>query len=206
MSQLAFESVLETVFPARRRLPQVLAQIPLSVIDTQMRELIHGEALLEERIANFVALTGNEDRKINRAAWDLATEVVHFYDPEKYPLMSKWVWDQRVQSGASREFIRANDTMPNIPLGDTAGHFDAARQHLMQHLAAQGVYRDLPFMADLVMAQAYTDYVMAMSNGMGMMGSEFGGKMEPIEFIAKILGIEPARSGGRSRLKQSQVH
>ena len=206
LTQSSLESLLETIFSARRKLPEVLATIPLSVLDTQIRELLQGSAPLEQRLAEFVTLVGDDNRKIKRAAWDFATEIVHFNDPESVPLMSRWVWDQRVQSGAIREFIKANDTIPEIPAGDTAGHFEAARQALMQQLAKQGLYRDLPEMVNLLMAQAYTDYVMSMSSGMGMMGSEFGGKMEPIELIAKLLGIDPARSGGRSRIKQSQVH
>jgi hypothetical protein len=206
LSQAGLESLMETIFPARRKLPAVLSTVPFSVIQQQLNNLLKGSDALEQRIAEFVAIVEDDNRKIKRAAWDFATEIVHFYDPERFPLMSKWVWDQRVQSGATREFIRANDTLPNIPAGESAGHYEAVRQQLMQFLTEQGFYRDLPFMVDLLLAQAYTDYVLAMSSGMGMMGSEFGGKMEPIEFIAKILGIDPARSGGKSRLKQSQLH
>jgi len=39
------------------------------------------------------------------AAWDFAAEVLHFHAPERYPLMTRWVWDETTQSGALRELV-----------------------------------------------------------------------------------------------------
>lgn len=198
--------LLDCVFPARRRLLKGLNQVPHNVVVSQLRHLLYGDDTVEKRLQSFVDVIEIDDKKVRRAAWDFAAEVLHFSAPEQYPLMCRWVWDQHAQSGATREFIRANDTMPNIPIGMSVAEFECARVWLSDQLEQQGFYRDIPWMIDLVLAQAYAEYVMAMSNGMGMMGSEFGAKMEPITFVSKLLGIDPARRGGKSRVKNTVIH
>ncbi len=201
----AFMLLLETVFPARRKLADELRALPQARLQELTRALIHGQGSVDERLLAFVDGLGGRERKTRRAAWDLGAELLHFCDPEAYPLMCRWVWDARVQSGALREFIRANDSLPEIPLGQEAAQFEAARRWFAEQLAEKGFYRDIPYLLDLVLAQAYADYVLAMSNGMGMMGSDFGAKMEPIEWVLKLLGIEPERPG-KSRIKRTSVH
>ena len=201
----AFMLLLETVFPARRKLADALRALPQERLQQLTRELVHGRGGVDARLQAFADALGGQGRKTRRAAWDLGAELLHFGDPEAYPLLCRWVWDARVQSGALREFIRANDSLPEIPLGQEAAQFEAARRWFAEQLTEHGFYRDIPYLLDLLLAQAYADYVLAMSNGMGMMGSDFGAKMEPIEWVLKLLGIEPERPG-KSRIKRASVH
>jgi hypothetical protein len=206
LDEQAIETLLDCVFTARRKLPQGMAIIGHARLSQAIVDLVASADALPERIQNFVDVFPEENKKVRKAAWDFAAEILHFSNPEQYPLMSRWVWDAKAQSGALREFIRANDTLPNIAIENTAEDFEAGRVWLSEQLNEAGFYRDVHFVVDLVMAQAYTDYVLAMSNGMGMMGSEFGAKMEPIEFVLKLLGIDATRKDGKSRVKKISVH
>lgn len=201
-----FAALLETVFTARRRISTRLEAIKPDELVAAVRHVVYGTAPIVERMEAFQDLISEDDRKARRAAWDLAAEMLHFNAPEHYPLMVRWVWDAKTQSGALREFIRGNDSMPDIPIGGEPEAFEAVRVWLVEQLNNRGFYRDLHFMIDLVLAQAYADYMIAMSNGMGMLGSDFGPKSDPLELVVKLLGIDPDRRGGRSRIKQPILH
>lgn len=126
--------------------------------------------------------------RLRRAAWDFAAEIVHFSDPVRFPLMTHWVWDNRSQSGALREFIRGNDAMREIPFDNSAELHEGARVWLSERVLERGIYRDVPLWIDLVLAQAYVSYVRAIASG--SLGGEFGRGMEVPEQLSKLLGID----------------
>lgn len=205
------EAVLDHVFTARRRLCPALEQLGAARAATLVGDLAAGAAPPAQRLQAFVdAMPGTErmDReslkaatKVRRAAWDFAAELLHFSDPVKFPLMSRWVWDQGTQSGALREFIRGNDAMREIPFGNDPGLFEGARRWLAERIAEEGVYRDVPFWIDLVLAQAYTTYFRSVTDG--SLGADFGRGVTAQEQLRKLLGIDAARADGRTRVKKA---
>ena len=196
MDRRAVQTLLDTVFPARRRLNGVVAEMEEAELVGAIRELVHGAEPLAERMATFqAAFPTGEDNKARRAAMDFAAELLHFRDPERYPLMTRWVWDVNTVSGAIREFIAGNDAMSEIPLGESPETYEGVRAWMVETLSEQGFYRDLPYLIDLVMAWAYADYMRAMSSSMGLMKAEFGAKDDPTEPARKLLGIDEGRSG-----------
>jgi len=203
----SIEALLDTIFTARRKIPVVIATIPQDLLVKQIKDLLYGDKALQERMQHFVDLFENDNRKIKRAAWDFAAELLHFNDPEKYPHMSRWVWNAEEVSGAYREFLAGGDSLTEIPIGAAPGDFEATRIWFAQQLGEQGFYRDIHFIIDLLIAQAYAEYVLGMSKGMGMFGSQFGAtETEPLEFLVKLLGIDPPRKAGLTRLKKAVVH
>jgi hypothetical protein len=195
------DAMLEYVFSARRKIPPAIERAGLQGAAQLVRELIYGSAPVAERLASFAERLGTHSGKVKRAAWDFGAELLHFRDPEHYPLMCRWVWDPGVKAGALREFVRHNDGMPDIPIDGSPESFEGARVWLGERLAEQGFYRDVPFLIDLVLAQAYADYMSAMSSGLGLLNADFGAKDDPIEPVVKLLGIDPPRRGGRSRIR-----
>ena len=191
-SRDGFNAVLETVFPARRKLGDVFAKLDDEGLRKAVFDLVYGEAPVGDRMAAFCELVPNdkENRKARRAIWDLAAELLHFRDPERIPLMTRWVWDVNTSTGALREFIRGNDSMETIPLEPRPETFEGARVWFADFLGERGFYRDLPYLIDLLQAQAYSDYVKAMSSRIGMIDAEFGAKHDPLELVLKLLGID----------------
>lgn len=201
-----FDALLETVFTARRRLPRALQGLDLDRIGAAMRELLYGEAPLAGRLEGFAGALGVEGAKEARAAWDFGAELLHYREPVQYPLMSRWVWDVNTMSGALRELVRGNDTMRNIPLDGRPETFEGARRDIAGFLSEEGYYRDVPFLVDLLLAKAYSDYVQDMAKGVGVFAAELGARNDPLEFVAKMLGIDPHRRRGRSRVARHTVH
>lgn len=205
------ESLLNRVFTARRRVFPALESMGAAFAAALAGELLYGTAPLVQRIQGFVdAMPGaegmgrdsiNAAAKVRRAAWDFASEMVHFSDPVRYPLMSRWVWDQSTQSGALREFIRGADAMGEIPLSNTPELFEGGRKWLAEQIAEQGIYRDIPFWIDLVLAEAYTTYFRSVTEG--SLGADFGRGGPAYEQLRKLLGIDVSRAEGRTRVKKA---
>ena len=201
------DTLLETVFPARRKLPAVLDELGPERVREAVRDLLHGEAPLAERMGRFVALVPEDRTKARRAARDLAAELLHFRDPVRYPLMTRWVWDSGTGTGALRELIRGNDTLREIPLDGAPETYEAARVWLAGRLREEGYYKELALPIDLVLAQAYADYVEIMAKGVGMLAAELGTSgTHAMELVTKLLGIDPPRRSGASRLKRPRLH
>ena len=204
------EALLETVFSARRRVYPAFSQMGIDAARNAIRELLYGEAVLSDRLTGFSEVVGVDDnadketRKIaaknRRAAFDFGAEILHFNAPVKYPLMTRWVWDQNTVSGALREFIRGNDTLPDVPLGNSPEMFEGARTWLAAQLAEQGLYKDVHYWVDLVEAQAYAEYFRSMAEG--MLSADFGRASGPADHIKKFLGIDAPAKEGLSRVRR----
>ena len=84
------------------------------------------------------------DDREHRWVRDLAAEVLHYVDPERYPLMTRWVWDARTNTGVLREIWHGEDVDSiRIDVADGYATFLVLREELAQYLAANGVFRDV---------------------------------------------------------------
>lgn len=207
------EALLETVFSARRRVYPSFELLGIENAKKRIRNLLYSNASLLDRLNQFSdVVVGDEGadkqaRKLiaknKRAAFDFGAELLHFNNPIKYPLMTRWVWDQNTVSGALREFIRGNDTMPDVPLGNSPEMYEGARAWLAIQLAEQGLYKDVHFWVDLVLAQAYSEYFRSMAEG--MLSADFGRASRPSDHIKKFLGIDAPAKAGLSRVRRVAI-
>ena len=204
------EVLLELVFSARRRVFPAMQRMGELQAVAAIKELLYGNGQLLERMQAFadaLPVDAGDDReskknaaKVKRAGFDFAAEMLHNLDPVKYPLMTRWVWDQSTVSGALREFIRGNDHMAEVPLGNSPEMFEGARKWLAEQVAEQGIYKDVPFWVDMVLADAYATYFRSMAEG--MLSADFGRGGGPEEYVKKFLGIDTMRRSGRTRVKK----
>jgi hypothetical protein len=188
-------AVIDLVFGARRKLGPLAGEAALT---QAIKGLADDSISLESRIAATLAATpaggdaSREERrasaKVRRAAHDLATEILHFRDPVRVPLMARWVWDRATMSGALRELVAGGEAMHDLPLENAPGTYEAARLWVQERIAEQGIFRDVHFWADLVLASAYVHYFRAMTGG--TLGADFERGTHPSEQITGLLGID----------------
>jgi len=203
------EGVLALVFTARRRLYPALDALGAEA-GLRVRDLWFGAAAPAQRLQQLVDVmpgAGATDRasikaaaKLRRAAWDFAAELLHYGDPLRYPLMTRWVWDQATQSGALRELVRGSDNIRELPFGNDPALFEGARCWLAEQLAAQGIYRDEELWIDLLQAQAYLGYFRSMTEG--SLGADFGRGVPAQEQLKRLLGIDAAPGARPDRVKK----
>ncbi len=172
-----------------------------------------------ERIAHAVAALldglqpGNCDQRIgefcahfpqngeHRFVRDLAAEILHNLDSERYPLMTRWVWDRKSNTGVLREIWFAEDVdCITIEVDDGYGTFLMLREELAQFLTANGIYRDIPAYIDLLCAQVYAQYIC--TRGGTYLRAEFAAPEDPMAHVRRLLGLDGVSAGSsRTRLK-----
>jgi hypothetical protein len=152
----------------------------------------------DARVARFCAAFPLDDD--HRWTRDLATELLHNVDPERFPLMTRWVWDAEANTGVLREVWHAPDVdHMTIRARDDYETFLVLREELAQFLAANGVFRDVPQMVDMLCAQVYAHYIC--EQGGSYLRADFSAPEDPMQHTRRMLGLDGVRSDdGRARL------
>jgi len=153
----------------------------------------------DARLAAFCGHFPEDSR--HRWVRDLAAEILHSVDPERYPLMNRWIWDRKANTGVIRE-IWFGDEVDNSTLNVPDGYdtYLMLREELSQFLTDNGVFRDVIWYVDLLCAKIYADYIAA--QGGVYLRADFSSPGDPMEHARRLLGLDGVRAGsGRTRLK-----
>lgn len=186
----------------RRRISPYLDTKGLALIREGLSILIDGirdTTTTDQRMRDFSRLFP-QDRK-HFFVRDLAAEVLHNFDPERYPLMCRWVWDHKTNTGALREiWYGDNVDHMTIDVPDNFESFIVLREELCSFLSARGIYRDLLFHTDLLIAQVYSNYICA--QGGSYLRTDFSAPQDPMQYTRRLLGLDGVSGeGGRTKLK-----
>jgi hypothetical protein len=184
----------------RRRIGPYLEPAPFEALRLAIVELLDGSedtSSADFRMARFCA-SFPEDRT-HRWVRDLAAEILHNADPPRYPLMNRWVWDSRANTGVLREIWHADDVdQIRIDVPDRYETFLVLREELAQYLAANGVFRDVPYYVDLLTAHVYAEYIG--ERGGTYLRADFVTPEDPMLHTRRILGLDGAMALGRAGL------
>lgn len=201
LSPNAFGTLCTFMATVRRRVSPYLAGNGFAKMKAAMVLLLSDSdtQITDERIAHFCSQFPRDER--HRFVRDLAAEILHNVDPERYPLMNRWVWDAKTNTGAIREIWFGDDVdHMTIPLSDGYATFLMLREELSQYLTEQGVFQDVIFFVDMLIAQIYANYICA--QGGTYLRADFSSAMDPMYHTRRILGLDGMNPGSnRSRLK-----
>jgi len=151
----------------------------------------------DARIARFCAAFPQDDR--HRWTRDFAAELLHNLDPERYPLMTRWVWDAEANTGVLREIWHGPD-VDHVTIGarDDYETFLVLREEIAQFLSTNGVFRDVMQMVDMVCAQVYAEYIC--EQGGSYLRADFSAPEDPMQHTRRLLGLDGVRAAdGRAR-------
>ena len=165
------------------------------------------------RLVRVIGDTGSTDREVaafgtdfvrgERDRWvrDLAVEILHNVDPERFPLMNRWVWDVATNTGALREIWHdPQGESARIEVPDTYTTFLTLREELSGFLSNNGFFRDVIYYVDLLCAQVYAEYIC--EQGGSYLRTDFAAEDDPLQYTRRLLGLDGVRAGsGRTRLK-----
>jgi len=168
---------------------------------------------MRDALVGLVADSGNVDARIDsfcerfphdkKHRWvkDLATETLHNSDPERVPLMNRWVWDAQSNTGVLREIWHGeNVDHMTIPVGDGYGTFLMLREEITQFLSDNGFFRDILHYVDVLCAQVYAQYIC--EQGGSYLRADFSAPEDPMRHTRRLLGLDGVKPGsGRTRLK-----
>ncbi len=184
----------------RRRLAPYLDAKGFARIQGALTELLAGMGEASATDAHLAAFCARfpEDKE-HRFVRDLAAEVLHNLDAERYPLMARWVWDEKANTGVLREIWFAEDIDHlTIRVADDYATFLMLREELAGFLTENGIFRDMTQYIDMLCAQIYAQYICA--QGGTYLRTDFAAPEDPMQHTRRLLGLDGV-SPGRSRLK-----
>jgi hypothetical protein len=202
-----FEEIVPLMATVRRRFDALADAVGWQTLQAAIVDLLrdaHVPGTADSRMATFERATaaaylaraaGRDGERApgTRFLRDLAAEVLHGVLPEHYPLMTRWVWDAKVNTGVLREIWHdpvAGEDLDRVLIDVPDGHetFLVLREELSQFLSANGIFRDMPWYVDLLCAQVYGDYVAA--QGGAYLKADFVTEGDPLEHSRRILGLD----------------
>jgi len=204
LTEPEFYDLAAFITPVRRRIGDWLGRSGFAAMHRRLESLLDGAAdaaTCDARLQAFVA-SFPADRE-HRWVRDLGAEVLHFTSPNSYPLMTRWMWDARVNTGVLREIWHSDDTdIGTIRIADDLATFMTLRDELAEFLRNNGVFRDMPLYIDLVCAHVYAGYIN--DTGGQYLHADFcgGSKGDPMAHTRRLLGLDAVDTeSGRTRLK-----
>ena len=197
-----FKALCPFMASIRRRIGPYLEEDKFPLMRGAIGELLAGAAdtaATETRIEAFCSHFPND--KSHRWVRDLAAEVLHHTYPERYPLMCRWIWDRKSNTGVLRELWFADDVDHiTIDVPSNYATFLMLREELSQFLTDNGVFSDVMIYIDLICAQIYADYICA--QGGSYLRADFSSPDDPMQHARRLLGLDGVRAGtDRTRLK-----
>lgn len=202
----AFKALCALISTVRRRVTPYVEPQRFGVLRTAITGLLDGRGDTTTTDIRMAAFRGAfpEDRE-HRWVHDLASEILHNLDPERYPMMLRWVWDAQTNTGVIREIWHAEDgiDVDQIEIGVPSNYatFLMLREELSQFLADNGVFRDVIWYVDLLTAQIYADYVG--EQGGVYLRADFSRPEDPLMHLRRLLGLDGIGANGQTRLKSA---
>jgi hypothetical protein len=196
-----FKALCAFMPTVRRRIGEYLHPAAFDGLRASVVTLLEGREATggtDERIAAFCRAF--PEGRAHRWVRDLAAELLHNADPERYPAMCRWVWDAAANTGVLREIWHAeNVDHLFIDVPDRYGTFVMLREELAQYLSGQAVYRDVVHYVDLLVAQVYAQYIG--EQGGQYLRTDFASPEDPMIHVRRLLGLDGYDAEGRSRVK-----
>jgi len=194
-----FKGLCTFMATVRRRISEWLNEDSFVVMRERIVELLGDDEPVENRIARFCDYFPSD--KKHRWVKDLAVELLHNADPERVPLMNRWVWDRKSNTGVIREIWHGDDVDHiTIPVADGYGTYIMLREELSQFLSDNGIFRDVLYYVDVLCAQIYAQYIC--EQGGSYLRADFQAPEDPMQHTRRLLGLDGVQPGnGRTRLK-----
>jgi len=194
-----FKGLCTFMATVRRRVSDRLNEDAFAGMRDGIVELFDDAEHVDNRIGRFCDRFP-QDKK-HRWVRDLASELLHNADPERVPLMNRWIWDSKANTGVIREIWHGeNVDHITINVADGYGTCVMLREELSQFLSDNGIFRDVLFYVDVLCAQIYAQYIC--EQGGSYLRADFSAPEDPMQHTRRLLGLDGVQPGdGRTRLK-----
>ncbi len=196
MDAVDLRELLGWVFCARRRVNRIFAKVEPDALAAGIAELLHGHGGIAARYERFADLLDS----VPGVADDLPGELLHFLEPGRYWLWTRWMWDPDAETGAL-----ALVTMDETDLRSGAGAAGRGETYLAVGQAVAFVeetgkatgFTDVGpglFGTDVFLAGVYGIYMQTILSM--RMTKEFTNILPPLpELARRLLGVHHAPTG-----------
>lgn len=178
--------LLRTVFAARRRADEVIAAIGARPLRIELNHLLHGTEPIVDRIDRFDVALAAIEPAIRR---DVAGEALHFYDPDRHWMWTRWMWDPDLRTGALPLVTMQEFNLQAATAGQTYLKVGTAIAFVNQTGRAVGFtrYGSEAFGIDVYLACVYGVYLYTITRM--RMTQEFNKVIPPLpQLVRRLLG------------------
>lgn len=179
--------LLRSVFATRRRAGEVLGQVGAERLAAWIAELLGGGIPADRRLETFHDRLEGLPSSLR---WDLGSEVLHYTDPERYWLWTRWVWDPGTRTGALPLVTMEEHDLDAPTVGETYLRVGRALAFVHETGRAAGFtpIGSGPFGVDVYLACVYGIYVYTTFEM--RMTREFNRVIPPLpELARRLLGV-----------------
>lgn len=158
MTPDAVRELLGWVFCSRRRVNRIFAVIEAEELASAIGDLLHGPGGVAERYERFAELL----RPLPGVYEDLPGELLHFLEPTRYWLWTRWLWDPTAETGALA-LVTTDET--DLGLGASPGETYMAVGRALSFVSQTGQAAGFaalgsgPFGTDVFLAAVYAIYM-----------------------------------------------
>ncbi|MGZ8803601.1 MAG: hypothetical protein ACXWZL_13590 [Mycobacterium sp.] len=190
MGDAALRELLGWVFCARRKVDRIFAVVEPPELATAIAELMHGQGGIAMRYDRFAELLD----PLPAIAADLPGELLHFLDPGRYWLWTRWIWDPDAGTGALALVTTDDTDLDTAEAGGGRGETYIALGRPMAFVEETGKaagFTDLGpglFGTDVFLAAVYGVYLQTVLTM--RMTKEFTSILPPLpELTRRLLGV-----------------
>ncbi|MCY0858796.1 MAG: hypothetical protein OWQ54_00025 [Sulfolobaceae archaeon] len=146
-----FKKVTESIFYIKRHYEELIKQNSLSALSNAYSILKDESLAYDERVKKFNEMVklGEEQEDVK----DMAREIIHFLYPDKYPLWTRWIWNEERNTGSLTYIL--ND---NAKIKSEEDYFNAVKE-LKNTLDIFGLNLDNYYATSIFLVYAYVRYV-----------------------------------------------
>jgi hypothetical protein len=193
LSSAEYYSMLRRIFSARRKTEAIMKRFHPDDLRMWTWELLYGSGSTKARFQAFVDKLDSLDETIRR---DIASEILHFTDPERYWLWTRWMWDPKTRTGALPLVTMASCDLSGESAGEIymrVGEAVAFVHQVGEAAGFQTISKNM-FGTDVFLSCVYVVYVYTVLRM--RMTQEFNKVMPGLpEFSRRLLGVYRIENG-----------
>lgn len=183
----AVRPILARVFAVRRRSDALLLSVGAPALAAAISDLLYGPGRVEARFRDFDEALPEIEAPIRR---DLAGECLHFLDPDRHWLWSRWMWDPDTMTGSLPLVMVDEFDFGGSDAGTVYLRVGAATSSVIATARELGFQRmgSSPFAVDVYLAAIYGIYLYTVTRL--RMTQEFNRVIPQLpDLVRRLLGV-----------------
>lgn len=184
-------NTLRWVFSARRKAPLILNTLGLAGLSEGIELLLRGQGSEGARLQFFHETIVGVGRGVpSSTGFDLGSELLHFSNPDRYWLWTRWMWNPESETGALPLIVMEEIDLDADSVGETYERIGLAMAFVDEVGAAagfrtpgHGVFGTDVFLASVYAIYVYTTLRMRMTQEFNRVIPELA------ELVSRLLGV-----------------
>ncbi|WP_338604525.1 hypothetical protein V6M85_01410 [Sulfolobus tengchongensis] len=174
------KKLFDVIFYAKKHYSEVMSNNGLDKVKLAFQSLKNSNLSYNDRVKMFSSLKVSEPEDIE----DMAKEIIHFLEPEKYPLWTRWIWNPVKNTGSITYILKDNTSLKS------ENEFFEAVSELKNVLSIFGLDSPTYYYTSIFLVYSYVRYV---DYATLLAVDRKGGGLYPshLSTTAMVLGLKP---------------